>query len=82
MSHKLLSSYIDYPGKGIITDEDVYNVVMNHSTEEDRSDCKKMVEMTLWAQNILMGILEDSGYSANGGWMFYGENGLMNTVGE
>ena len=80
--HKLLSYYIDYPEKGIITDEDVYNVLMKHSTDADRKNPKKMVEMTLTAQNILMGIFEDDGFSTDGDWMFYGNNSFFGPIEE
>ena len=75
--HKTLQSYIDYPGKGIITDKDVYEEVKKHSTIKDRIDPRKMVEMTLAAQCILMGLYEKNGYEAGGRFMFYGPNGFF-----
>ena len=50
------NAYIDYPGVGIITDEDVYKLVRAHTHWWDRLNYKHMVDYGLCAQNILMGV--------------------------
>ena len=58
----LLSEYwdgwIDYPGVGIITDEQVAKFVKQHTHLLDRLNYRKMVHAGLLAQNILMGVIE------------------------
>ncbi len=67
-----LNGYIDYPGVGIITDEDVYKMVIKHSRLIDRLSPRKWVEMTFLAQAFLMKIIEPE--NANDpNWKFYGK---------
>ena len=66
---------IDYPEVGIIRDEDVYNLIMKHSRWIDRLSKTKWVEMTLWAQNILMRIFPEID-SNDPTWRFYGKNNI------
>ena len=57
MKH-VMTGECDYPGKGIITDEQVWQLVKKHSRLTDRINSRKMVEMTIAAQLILFGIYE------------------------
>ena len=76
MKHKLTGE-INYPGKGIITDEEVWRVVKKHSRLIDRLNNRKMVEMSIAAQLILCGIYESEGwYADQEDWMFYGKKGF------
>lgn len=71
----LYGGYIDYPGKGIIYDEDVYKLILKHSRFIDRLSRSKMVEMSILGQTILMGICKDvDPYDLS--WTFYGKNSL------
>ena len=59
-----------------VTDKDVYELVMNHSTFLDRLNLKKMVEMTLWAHTFL----SDPNFKLKKAkWQFYGKNGFFTT---
>ena len=74
---QLLSGNIDFPGKGIITDEEVWQVVKKHSRFIDRLSNRKMIEMALDAQLILCGIYENEGYYADkNDWTFFGKKGF------
>lgn len=64
--------YIDYPGKGRIHDRDVWRLVKEHSRLIDRMSTKKMTEMSLMGQCILMGVIDD--IQPEGNWKFYGKN--------
>lgn len=79
MKHKL-TGYINYPGKGIITDEDVYQCLRKHSRLIDRLNPRKMVEMTLFSQNFLMGLFVTDGWDKDGNWTFYGKNGFCTLI--
>ena len=80
MAHKMIGE-INYPGKGIITDEQVWKVVMNHSRLIDRLSGRKMVEMALAAQTVLMGLYEKEGwYADKNDWQFYGKDGFFRIV--
>lgn len=70
--------YIDYPGKGVIKDSDVYELVVKHSSLDERLDPEKMAEMTLLAQTVLMGIYEH--VDPDGDWTFYGKNMLYDIM--
>ena len=76
MGKEKYGGYIKYPGVGIIYDMDVYKCVKKHSRLIDRLNGKKMVEMTLLAQNILMGIFntDTKKVDTNANWKFYGKN--------
>lgn len=50
--------YINYPGKGKITDIQVANLVRSHVKFIDRFSVEKMTAYALYAQNILMGVIE------------------------
>ena len=53
------NGYIDYPGVGIITDKQVADMVMKHTTLFDRLfRPEKLVIAGLLAQNILMKVVE------------------------
>lgn len=68
-----LNGYIDYPDVGIITDEDVYKMVIKHSRLIDRLSPRKWVEMTFLAQAFLMKVIEPE--DANDpNWKFYGKH--------
>lgn len=69
---KELMGESDYPGVGIVRDEDIYKLIMEHSTEEDRKDPRKMVEMTQIGELILFKIIKDID-PTDDTWMFYGE---------
>ena len=47
-------SSTSYDGKRIITDEEVFVFVKKHSNLIDRLDPRKMVEMSIWAQTMLL----------------------------
>ena len=80
MKHEL-KGYIDYPGVGEITDEQVYQLIKKHSRLIDRLSPRKMVEMAIGGQLILCGIFEDNGWYANqNDWMFYGKDGFYTYV--
>jgi len=70
-----MDGYIDYPGKGRITDEMVYDTVIKHSRLIDRLNPRKWVEMTLYGQCVLMGVVD---VPEEDNWKFYGKNGLFN----
>ena len=77
MKHKM-DGYIDYPKKGRISDEDVYRLIVNHSRLIDRMSGRKMTEMALCGQCVLMGLFEEDGYKADDSkWKFYGKNGFF-----
>ena len=82
MKEMQFGGYIDYPGVGIIKDKDVYQCLVKHSRLIDRLDGRKMVEMTLLAQNVLMGLFntKDQNIDVNGKWQFYGKKGLINQL--
>lgn len=65
-----LEGYIDYPGVGIIKDEDVYQVIKKHSRLVDRLNPRKMLEMSFYAQAILMKVAEPDDAN-NPKWKFY-----------
>lgn len=80
MKHKMYGE-IDYPGKGIITDEQVYDLIRNHSRLIDRLNGRKMTEMAIAGQLILCGIYEGEGWYANqNDWAFYGKNGFFTKI--
>ena len=80
MKHKMTGE-IDYPGKGIITDEQVWQLVKKHSRFIDRINSRKMVEMAIAAQLILFGIYESEGwYADQNDWMFYGKESFFRYV--
>ncbi len=69
---------VDYPEKGIISDEEVWQLVKKHSRLIDRLSNRKMVEMTIAAQHILFGIYETEGwYAKQDDWTFYGKEGFF-----
>ena len=73
----------DYPGRGTITDEQVWQWVKNHSRLIDRISRRKMVEMTIAAQLILFGIYENEGwYADQKDWTFYGKGGFFTRIHE
>ena len=54
---KYSENCIDYPGVGIITDEQVAKLVREHTHWWDRLDYHKMTDAALLAQLMLMGIV-------------------------
>ena len=72
----IYGGYIDYPGVGIISDEDVYKLILKHSRFIDRLRKSKMVEMSLLGQCILMGIFEDVDPN-DLSWKFYGKHSTL-----
>lgn len=72
--------YIDYPGVGKIYDSQVWSLVKNHSRLIDRMNTKKMTEMCLLGQCILMGIFPDV-KPEDLSWKFYGKHALYNREG-
>lgn len=77
MKHKMTGES-SYPGKGIIADEEVWELVKKHSRFIDRINSRKMVEMTIAAQLILFGIYETEGwYADQDDWTFYGNDGFF-----
>lgn len=69
--------FIDYPGVGKITDNDVCELVLNHSRFIDRLNPYKMVEMSLFGQCILMGLFENLDPD-DASWKFYGKHSINN----
>lgn len=67
-----LKGYIDYPGVGIIKDEEVYQLIRKHSRLIDRLSPRKWVEMTMTAQAYLMKVIETEDAN-NPNWKFYGK---------
>lgn len=67
-----MEGYIDYPGVGRITDEDVLNLVKRHSRLIDRLNPRKMTEMVLLSQCILMGVFDDKN-PKDLSWKFFDE---------
>ena len=57
--HKYSENWINYPGKGIITDKDVWNYVKKHSSLIARLDPHRMSDAGIEAQLILMGVVEE-----------------------
>ena len=52
--------WIDYPGVGIITDGQVADLVIKHTTWFDWIfRRKKIVSASLWAQNMLMKVVDE-----------------------
>jgi len=68
--------FIDYPGVGKITDKHVYEVVKKHSRCIDRLNPKKMTEMSLLSQSILMNLYKNID-PKDMSWTFYGKNSLL-----
>lgn len=68
---------IDYPGRGIIYDATVYDLVVDHSRLIDRLIPARMAEMSLLAQNILMGLYSNVN-PEDPSWRFYGKHSLEN----
>lgn len=66
---------VTYPGVGEIYDADVWHLIKNHSRFIDRMSTKKMVEMSLLGQCILMGIFANI-KPEDPDWTFYGKNSL------
>ena len=58
--------YIIYPGKGKITDVAVANYVRKHTRLIDRFNVEKMTSFVLYAQSILMGVVDEP----KGNWVF------------
>lgn len=80
MKHKMHGE-IDYPGKGVITDEQVYGLIKDHSRLIDRLSSRKMTEMAIAGQLILCGIYESEGwYSTQKDWTFYGKDGFFTMI--
>lgn len=72
--------YIDYPGVGMIYDSDVYKLILKHSRFIDRLSGKKMTEMSLLGQCILMRIFDDVDPN-DMTWKFYGrKNALLQKI--
>lgn len=61
---------IDYPGVGVITDEDVYKLVKEHTRPMDRLDMHKVSDNAIAAQLILMKVVEPPEANKNGKWYF------------
>lgn len=55
---KYSDNYIDYPGVGKITDEEVAKFVKEHTHFWDRFDYHKMSDAALEAQLFLMKVIE------------------------
>lgn len=76
-----LEGWIDYPkdnGTVKISDEQVWQLVKKHSRLIDRMSRRKMIEMSISGQLILMGIYESEGwYAKDTDWMFYGKDGFF-----
>ena len=80
LKHKMYGE-VNYPEKGVITDEDVWQLVKKHSRFIDRLSNRKMVEMAIAAQLILFGIYEEDGWFAEqDDWKFYGKDGFYTLV--
>lgn len=54
---KYSEGYIDYPGVGIITDEDVAKMVKDHTHWWDRLDYHKVSDASILATGILMKVI-------------------------
>ena len=52
------TNYIDYPGVGIITDEDVAKFVKQHTHWWDRLNYHKMTDSAIEAQLFLMKVVK------------------------
>ena len=70
-----MDGYVDYPGVGIIKDEDVYKLILKHSRLIDRLSPAKMVEMSLLGQNVLMRIFDNVDPN-DPSWKFYGKHSV------
>ena len=55
---KYSDNYIDYPGVGIITDEQVAKFVREHTHWWERLDYHRMTDCALTAQCMLMGVYD------------------------
>ena len=55
---KYSKNYIDYPGVGIITDEEVAKFVKQHTHWWDRLNYHKMTDAALEAELFLMRVVE------------------------
>lgn len=67
--------YVDYPDVGRIYDKDVYYFIKMHSRLIDRINPKKMTEMSLLGQTILMGVFPEINPNDTT-WQFYGKRSL------
>jgi len=56
---KYSDGYADYPGKGKIYDKDVAKLVSKHLRFFDRFNVRKVVEAGIYAQLMLMGVVEE-----------------------
>ena len=56
---KYSDNWIDYPGKGKITDKNVWKYVKEHSSLIARLDPHRMTDAGIEAQLILMGVVEE-----------------------
>lgn len=68
-----MNGWIDYPGIGRIYDSEVYRLIVNHSRLIDRLIPARMVEMSLFGQNILMGLYPNID-PFDLSWKFYGKH--------
>lgn len=59
MFRKYSDNWIDYPGKGRITDEDIWKYVKKHSNVLSRLDPHRMADAAIETQLILMGVIEE-----------------------
>ena len=73
MAKFIFDGAIDYPEIGEITDEDVYQLIKDHSRFIDRINHAKMVEMTLLGQCILMRLYSNID-PKDKSWRFYGKD--------
>ena len=71
--------YINYPGKGIISDRMVYNFIKEHSRLIDRMIPSRVTEMSLLGQCILMGVMDTDPNDQT--WKFYGKHSLLKRKG-
>ena len=67
---------IDYPGVGIITDEQVASFVKEHSHWWERLNYHRMCDYALLAQTILMGVITKEELPTKEKW-FIRETGLF-----
>ena len=75
MSKFQMGGYIDYPDVGRIYDADVYQLIKDHSRLIDRLSSRKMTEMSLLGQCVLMRIF-DNVDPKDKSWKFYGKHAV------
>lgn len=75
-----LKGFADFGGEiGIVRDEDIWQMILGHSSFIDRLSGRKMVQMTIWSQVILQSKKDSPArrFIEQPNWKFYGKGGFF-----